>query len=95
YEYKANSFKTELLHFVFSYQINDYVTLGALIHKQNNNGFYGRENEIDILLLGGHTKLAQGVKFAYSLERVEQKDMNYAFRSGQSNFAGLALLLTF
>jgi len=95
YQYKANAFKTEILHFGFGYDVSDYVTLGALLHKQNNDGFFGRENEIDILLLGGHTKLTQGVKLSYSLERVEQKDMNYAFRSGESNFAGLALLLTF
>ncbi|MDD9798039.1 MAG: porin, partial [Alphaproteobacteria bacterium] len=32
YEYKANAFKTELIHFGFGYEMNDYVTLGALIH---------------------------------------------------------------
>ena len=91
FEQDDNNKEHEALHYGVAYKVTDATTLGFAFHDQERTNSGSKNGETDVLILGGNTKLAKGVKLTYSLEEVEST----GYREGDSTFAGVGLLLKF
>ena len=75
----------KILHYGIEYKLSKASKIGLIIHDQEEeNG-----DELDILAVGGSTKLGAGTTLTYSFESLE--DDAY----GDSEFFGVGLLLKF
>ena len=79
--------ETDILHYGIAYKLSKETQIGLVMHNQEQpNG-----EEINVMVVGGSTKLGAGTKLTYSFETVE--DDNAAI--GDSTFMGVGLLLKF
>jgi len=95
---EINTDKTDIetIHIGFGYQLTPSTMIGAGYHDQENKVTGGAEDsQTEIFMLGGHTKLAQGVKFTYSLEQVDYTSNDPDKVPGETTLVGIALLLDF
>jgi len=77
--------ETDILHYGIEYKLSEASKIGLIVHDQEaENG-----DELDILAVGGSTKLGAGTTLTYSFESLED-DVN-----GDSEFFGVGLLLKF
>jgi len=75
----------DILHYGIEYKLSKASKIGLIIHDQEEeNG-----DELDILAVGGSTKLGAGTTLTYSFESLEDDAM------GDSEFFGVGLLLKF
>ena len=75
----------DILHYGIEYKLSEASKIGLIVHDQEEeNG-----DELDILAVGGSTKLGAGTTLTYSFESLED-DAN-----GDSEFFGVGLLLKF
>ena len=75
----------DILHYGVEYKLSKASKIGLIVHDQEEeNG-----DELDILAVGGSTKLGAGTTLTYSFESLED-DVN-----GDSEFFGVGLLLKF
>ena len=75
----------DILHYGVEYKLSKASKIGVIVHDQEeDNG-----DELDILAVGGSTKLGAGITLTYSFEWLED-DVN-----GDSEFFGVGLLLKF
>lgn len=75
----------DILHYGIEYKLNKASKIGLIVHDQEEeNG-----DELDILAVGGSTKLGAGTALTYSFESLED-DVQ-----GDSEFFGVGLLLKF
>ena len=77
--------ETDILHYGIEYKLSEASKIGLIIHDQEEaNG-----DQLDILAVGGSTKLGGGTTLTYSYESLEDDDY------GDSEFIGVGLLLKF
>lgn len=77
--------ETDILHYGIEYKLSKASKIGLIIHDQEEaNG-----DQLDILAVGGSTKLGGGTTLTYSYESLEDDDF------GDSEFIGVGLLLKF
>lgn len=77
--------ETDILHYGIEYKLSKASKIGLIIHDQEEaNG-----DQLDILAVGGSTKLGGGTTLTYSYESLEDDDY------GDSEFIGVGLLLKF
>ena len=82
---ERGSDERDILHYGIQYKLSTSSKIGLIIHNQKEeNG-----DQLDILAVGGSTKLGAGTALTYSFESLE--DDAY----GDSEFFGLGLLLKF
>lgn len=87
--FEKNNVDTDILHYGVQYKLSKATAIGFAIHDQEiDNG-----NDTEIVVIGGSTKLASGVKLTYSYEAVEETAPGAS--SDDSDFIGLGLLLKF
>ena len=77
--------ETDILHYGIEYKLSKASKIGLIIHDQEN----ADDTQLDILAVGGSTKLGGGTTLTYSYESLE--DDTY----GDSEFIGVGLLLKF
>lgn len=80
----------EIYHYGISYKMGA-TTLGVAFQDQEDAASTGTKNDTDITIIGGNTKLMDGVALTYSYEMVESGNTD----NGDSEFLGLGLALKF
>lgn len=80
----------EIMHYGVGYKMGDTM-LGFAIQNQEDPTASNTNNDTDILVVGGSTKLMSGVKLTYSYEQVQSDNT----AKGDSDFIGAGLLLKF
>jgi hypothetical protein len=83
----SNGSETDILHYGIAYKLSKQTQIGLAMHNQEQpNG-----DEINVMVVGGSTKLGGGTKLTYSFETVEDDHAEI----GDSTFMGVGLLLKF
>ena len=77
--------ETDILHYGIEYKLSKASKIGLIIHDQENHD----DTQLDILAVGGSTKLGGGTTLTYSYESLEDDT------DGDSEFIGVGLLLKF
>ena len=80
----------EIYHYGISYKMGA-TTIGLAIQDQEDASAANTNNDTTITVVGGNTKLMDGVALTYSYEMVESDDTS----KGDSEFLGLGLALKF
>jgi outer membrane protein OmpU len=80
----------EIYHYGISYKMGA-TTLGIAFQDQEDAASTGTNNDTDVTIIGGNTKLMDGVALTYSYEMVESGNTS----KGDSEFLGLGLALKF
>jgi hypothetical protein len=57
----------DVLHYGVQYKMSPATKIGFAIHEQD--GVRGVDTDSDIIIVGGSTKVAQGVRLTYSYEK--------------------------
>lgn len=79
--------ETDVLHYGVQYKLSRATSLGVIMHNQEEpNG-----DEVNILAVGGSTKIGAGATLTYTYESLEDDDV----ANGDSTFMGVGLLLKF
>jgi hypothetical protein len=76
----------DVLHYGVQYKMSPATKIGFAIHEQD--GVRGVDTDSDIIIVGGSTKVAQGVRLTYSYEKLE-------VLAGDAEFIGLGLVMKF
>ncbi|MDD9798593.1 MAG: porin [Alphaproteobacteria bacterium] len=95
---EINTDRTDIdaVHVGLGYQLTPSTMIGIGYHDQENKVTGGAtDSQTEIFMLGGHTRLARGVKFTYSLEQVDYASNDPDKVPGETTLAGIALLLDF
>lgn len=79
--------ETDVLHYGVQYKLTKATSLGLIMHNQEQpNG-----DEVNIMAIGGSTKIGAGTKLTYTYETVSDDDAD----NGDSTFMGVGLLMKF
>lgn len=84
-----------VVHYGLAYKLSKSTSVGIAMHSQTTGDGTNDEYESDIMVIGGATKLAGGVKLTYSHETVEYTDIATTANSGDGTYTGIGLLLKF
>lgn len=85
----------DVLHAGVQYKLSKATKIGLAMHTQTVGNGTDDTHESDILVIGGSTKLAPGIKLTYSYETVDYTDIATAANSGDGTYTGIGLLLKF
>lgn len=85
----------DVLHAGVQYKLSKATKIGLAMHAQTTGNGTADTHESDILVIGGSTKLAPGIKLTYSHETVEFTDIATPAGSGDATYTGVGLLLKF
>ena len=87
---EANGNDWEIYHYGISYKMGA-TTIGLAIQDQEDASAANTNNDTTVTVVGGNTKLMDGVALTYSYEMVESDNTS----KGDSEFLGLGLALKF